>query len=81
MKVPGLRCSEVVMVIKLANLRSNFANLPSLQSVFGIQDGTMLLLELPQSCVDIEGAPEICLPLFVPILRQIPEKNTTNLVK
>lgn len=32
----------------------------------------VLLLKLPQLRVDVKGAPEVALPLFVPVLWQIP---------
>lgn len=60
------------MIIKLANLACYFADLPALQAILGVQHHAMLLLELPQLGVDIESATEVCLPLPMAILRQIP---------
>lgn len=59
------------MIIKLSDFAGYFANLPAFQSIFGVEDHAMLLLKLPELCVDIEGASKIGLPLPMPILRQI----------
>lgn len=61
------------MVVELADFGSDFSDLPSLESVSRIEHGTVLLLELPQLGVDVKRATEVGLPLFVSVLRQIPE--------
>lgn len=59
------------MIIQLSNFASYFADLPPLQTVFRVQDQTMLLLKLPQLGVHVERAPEIGLPLAVAVLGQV----------
>lgn len=59
------------MIIKLPDLGRDLADLPPLQAVLGVEDHAVLLLELPQLRVDVEGAPEVRLPLFVAVLRQV----------
>lgn len=61
------------MVVQLAYFRSDFANLPSLEAIPRVENGTMLLLEFPQLGVDVKGPTEISLPLFVAVLRQVTE--------
>lgn len=61
------------MIIKLADFGGDFANLPALEAVTSIESGPMLLLKLPQFGVNVEGAAEIGLPLFMAILRQVTE--------
>lgn len=49
------------MIIKLSDFRGYLADLPSLEAVAGVQDDSMLLLELPQLGVDVERASEVSL--------------------
>lgn len=68
------------MIVELANFRSDFTNLPPFQTVLRIQNLPVLLLELPQFRINVEGPPEIRLPLFMTILRKIPAKELLKLV-
>lgn len=63
------------MVVKLANLRCNFSNLPTFQTKFRVEDLTVLLLELPELGVNVEGAAKVGLPLLVSVLRKVPGKK------
>jgi len=62
----------LVVIIELPNFASYFSDLPAFQAVLWVQNHAMLLLELPQLCVNIEGAAEVSLPLPMAVLRQIP---------
>lgn len=70
---------SLIVIIKLSDFAGYFANLPALQSVLGVEHQAMLLLELPQLCVDIKGASKVRLPLPVAILRQISVWNHMNI--
>lgn len=59
------------MVVQLSYFGSYFADLPPFETVFGIQNLPVLLLELPQLRVYIESSSKIRLPLFVAVLRQV----------
>ena len=61
------------MVVELPDLRGYLADLPPLEAVPRVQHRPVLLLELPQLRVDVEGAAEVGLPLFVPVLGQVTE--------
>lgn len=61
----------LIMVIKLSNFRCDFPNLPPFQPIFRIENQTVLLLKLPQFCVNIKRSSKVCLPLFVTILWKI----------
>lgn len=67
----GSGVDSLIVIIKLSDFAGYFANLPAFQSILGIEHQTMLLLEFPQLCIDIEGASKVRLPLSVAILRQI----------
>lgn len=68
------------MVVELANLGRDLSNLPPFEAKLGVEYLSVLLLELPQFGVDVEGASEVGLPLFVSILGQVSAKGT-GLVK
>jgi len=75
------------MIVKLTNLGSDLADLPSLQAIASVEqlsaigwvrDGDthaarvpVQLLKLPQSRVHLECATEVALPLFRAMQRQI----------
>lgn len=65
------------MVVQLSDLGGYFPNLPPFQAVLGVQDLAVLLLELPQFGVDVEGPSEVRLPLLVPVLGQVPTRSGT----
>jgi len=71
-EVIGLTRPQVVVVVELSNPTRNLPNLPSLEGVLGVEDGAVLLLEFPEARVDVKGTPEVVLPLFVPVWRQVP---------
>lgn len=64
----------LIMIVKLSNFGSDFTNLPTLQTKFGVENLAVLLLKFPQLCINVEGAAKVCLPLFVTILGQVSEK-------
>lgn len=55
------------MVVELADLGGDLADLPALESVARVERAAVLLLELPQLRVDVERAPEVALPLLVAV--------------
>ena len=61
------------MVVELADFGGNFPYLPTFQTIAGIENGPVLLLELPQLGVDVEGAAKVSLPLLVSVLGQVTE--------
>lgn len=67
----------LIVVVELPDLGGDLADLPSLQPVLGVEDLAVLLLELPQLGVDVEGAAEVRLPLLVPVLGQVPAGSKT----
>ncbi len=68
---------QVVVIVELPNPTRNLPNLPSLQGVGLVEDGAVLLLELPEARVHVKGTPKVRLPRFVPVLRQIPARGRT----
>lgn len=67
----------LIVVVKLSYFGGYFSYLPSFQSIFSVKDLSMLLLKFPEFCINIESSTKVCLPLFVPILRQISETFET----
>ena len=61
------------MIIQLSNLARDLPDLPALQPVSRVEDGAVLLLELPQLCVDVERPAEVADPLTVSVRREIAE--------
>lgn len=59
------------MIVKLSYFGGNLSDLPPLQSILGVEDLPVLLLELPQFRVNVEGSAKVSLPLLVAILRQV----------
>ena len=49
------------MVVELSDLGGDLSDLPALEAVAGVEDDAVLLLELPQLRVDVEGSPEVSL--------------------
>ena len=65
------RIYSLIMIIQLSNFTSYFADLPTLESVLGIEHEAMLLLKLPQLCVHVKRATKVVLPLPMAILGQV----------
>lgn len=63
------------MVIELSYFRSDFSNLPTLKSIFTVEDPSVLLLELPQLRVHVKRLSKVGVPLLVPILWQLTAIN------
>lgn len=59
------------MIVQLSDLAGDFADLPTLEAVFRVEDEAMLLLEFPQLRVHVKRATKVRLPLSMSILRQI----------
>ena len=59
-QITGITCSHILSKIKLPDSRSNISNLPSLEPCFH-KLLTILLLKLPQLCVDLKNLVEVCI--------------------
>lgn len=60
------------MVVELANLRGDLADLPALEVILGVQDVSVLLLKAPKPRVSVKGGFKVGLPTLVADLWQIP---------
>lgn len=70
----------LVVVVELANLGGNLANLPALEAKLGVQYLTVLLLKLPQLRVDVKGASKVRLPLLVAVLWKVSVRGKEKIV-
>lgn len=70
-----MKIQLLIVIIELSYLGGDLADLPSLQSIFGVKDLSVLLLELPQFRVNVESSAKVGLPLFVSVLRQVSKKH------
>lgn len=67
------------MIVELSDLGGDLTDLPTFESVLGVQYLSVLLLKLPEFRVNIESSAEVRLPLLVAILGQIPDKHTQKI--